>query len=205
MDEKTSVVRRKYLVILFLNAAVELAESSKADLDAGRFFSILSRHRAFIEHRCKMIWLAYFATEEEICGIVEEPDNPKTFPSLTDIERQIGVGSPSALSTPVNEEGTTYLKLLHQFTHGSIRPITMLSAGFKVEGIRKLVQQNTRDIKAGYCYAFGCLRGWSLEKLRDRLQTIRGDNDQDVLLKELRLSESELESVVKAPIGRSDE
>jgi hypothetical protein len=78
----------------------------------------------------------------------KNPDtkNPKPFPELQEIDilmRQfVGMDGSSGLGIHVTSEGTTYMKLLHQFTHGGIRSIQALSNGFKADGIANLLEQN---------------------------------------------------------------
>ena len=191
-DEATlQVETRKYFSLLFFNAATEFLESAKADFAGKRYLTVLASQRRFLEYSRRAVWLSYFATEQEVIYAQNNPDakNPKPFPELQDIDilmrKFIGMDGPSGLGVRVTNEGTTFMQLLHQLTHGGVRSIQVLSTGFKVDGIAKLLDQNARDLRAVGCFVLACNLELSNTDIQKRLASIRNDEEQRRLLAEL--------------------
>ncbi|HEY1800112.1 MAG TPA: hypothetical protein VGG46_04180 [Terriglobales bacterium] len=185
------VKTRKYFALLFFNAAKEFLESAKADFAARRYLTILASQRRFLEYSRRAVWLSYFATEEEVVYVQNNPDarDPKPFPELQEIDilmRQfVGMDGLSGLGLHVNDEGTTFMQLLHQFTHGDIRSIQTLNAGFKVDGVGKILEQNTRDLRSVGCYVIACNLDLPKKTLQFQLSAITSETEQKQLLAKL--------------------
>lgn len=182
---------RKYFAMLFFNAAKEFLESAKADFAAKRYLTILASQRRFLEYSRRAVWLSYFAIDQEVTYAQNNPDAriPKPFPELQDIDvimrKFIGMDGSSGLGVAVTGEGTTFMQLLHQYTHGGVRSIQSLNAGFKVDGIAKVLEQNTRDLRAVACFFLACCLDIPQEIFKVRISAIRSDTEQQALMKEL--------------------
>lgn len=190
-DKVIQVETRKYFALLFFNAAREFMESAKADFAAKRYLTVLASQRRFLEYSRRAAWLSYFATEEEVVYAQNNPDakDPKPFPELQNIDvlmRQfVGLDGLSALGVHVNNEGTTFMQLLHQFTHGGVRSILALNAGFNESGIANVLEQNTRDLRSIACFVIACNVGLPRDALKIKLSTIKDETEQKQLLSQL--------------------
>jgi hypothetical protein len=191
VDDTMRVETRKYLAMLYANASQEFLTSAKSDLAAGRYLTILASQRRFLEYSRRAAWLSYFATEEEVVYAHNNPDSriPKPFPELQDIDvlmrKFVGLDGTSGLGSAVNEEGTTFMQLLHQFTHGGTRAVLTQNTGFKVEGLRTLIEQNERDLTSITCYVLACWLDWSRDVFRGRLSTVQREAEHKQLLSDL--------------------
>ncbi len=177
--------------MLFFNAAKEFLDSANADFAAKRYLTVLASQRRFLEYSRRAVWLSYFATDQEVTYAQKSPDTrvPKPFPELQDIDimmrKFIGMDGSSGLGAAVTSEGTTFMQLLHQFTHGGVRSIQSLNAGFKVDGIAKLLEQNTRDLRAVACFVLACCLDIRQETFKVRISAIQSDVGQRALINEL--------------------
>lgn len=97
----------------------------------------------------------------------------------------MGLDGLSGLGVRVNDEGTTFMQLLHQYTHGGVRSIQALNAGFKVDGIANVLEQNTRDLRVVACYVLACSLDWTEQVFQARLSSIRSEVEQKQLLHQL--------------------
>jgi hypothetical protein len=185
------VETRKYFALLLFNAAKEFLESGKADFAAQRYLSVLAGQRRFLEYSRRAVWLSYFATDEEVVYAQNNPDakKPRPFPELQDIDilmrKFLDIDGSSGLGVHVNTEGTTFMQLLHQFTHGGVRSIQALNAGFKAQGIANVLEQNTRDLRAVGCFVLACNLDLPKQTFQVRLSAVRNDEEQKELLRQL--------------------